>query len=382
VTTTYEHDAGPMGPSPRRRPAQRKQRPAPVIAAALCTALLALGACSGSSSKSSAPTTTAASSTSPSTPKIPAAKWQPIDAALDELAPQTGLLVAQVNPDGVCRPIHTVAASTARPIASQFKLLVLGALAEKIAAGKVSWDTELTVPKMRSLGNEGAKDALQAAPEDATFTVEHVATQMIAISDNTAADMLIDLVGRSAVEKQFATWTDHAERNTPLLTTREMLLLHYAKGLGDKYLATPEAQRATFLTDQVDPLSNADIATGYTTEPRFIDEIEWFASPDDLCRTFAGLQKLQKHPDLAPLDEVLSKEDFGLDLDAHEWPTVWYKGGSEAGVLTTGWLATDAQGDTYVVEMTMANPDAALSADSIPTDVTLAKQILGLLGAG
>jgi beta-lactamase class A len=377
VTTTCTSDAAPTAHSPRRGRDRRRRQRTPTIAAAAFVAAVVLGACSGSSPDSTAPTTTATTTSSASA--IPAAKWQPIDAALDELAPQTGLLVAEVDSDGACRPIHAVAASTARPIASQFKLLVLGALAEQIDAGKISWDRRLTVPKVRSLGNEGVKDALQAAPEDAEFSVEHVATQMISISDNTAADMLVDLVGRKAVEKQFAQWTDHAAENTPLLTTREMLLLHYAKGLGEKYLATPKAQREAFLADQVDQMSNAEIATGYTTDPRFVDRIEWFASPDDLCRTFAGLQKLQKNPKLAPLDGVLSKEDFGLDLDAQRWPTVWYKGGSEAGVLTTGWLATDAQGDTYVVEVMLANPDAALSAESIPTDVKLAKQIFGLL---
>ncbi|HET8929235.1 MAG TPA: serine hydrolase [Acidimicrobiales bacterium] len=351
----------------------------------LIGALFVVASCSGSTSEgsSSNETTSTAHRSSSATPAltIPNAKWKPIDASLAGLGPQTGLLVAKVTPEGTCEAIHEVAASTVRPIASQFKLLVLGALAEQIEAGKISWNQELTVPEVRSLGNEGAKDALQAAPAGATFSVEHVATQMISISDNTAADMLVDLVGRDAVSQQFARWTDNAERNTPMLKTREMLLLHYAEGLGDEYLATPQAERDAFLADQVDPLSNADIASGYTTEPRFIDEIEWFATPDDLCRTFAGLQKLATNPKLAPLDGVLSKEDFGLDLDPAEWPTVWYKGGSEAGVLTTGWLATDADGGAYVVEVTIANPDAALAQDAIPTDVKLVNEIFALLGA-
>lgn len=361
---------------PGRRPSPRR----PATVALAIAALSVLAGCSGSSTKSAATTASPTSSTLPGV-TIPAAKWESIDASLAGLGPQTGLLVAKVTPGGTCEEVHAVAPSTVRPIASQFKLLVLGALAEQIEAGKISWDQKLTVPEVRSLGNEGAKEALQATPPGATFTVEHVATQMISISDNTAADMLVDLVGRRAVEQQFARWTDHAERNTPMLKTREMLLLHYAKGLGDEYLATPQSKRDAFLADQVDPLSNADIASGYTTEPRFIDEIEWFATPDDLCRTFAGLRTLQKNPKLAPLDGMLSKEDFGLDLNPAEWPTVWYKGGSEAGVLTTGWLATDADGDTYVVEAMIANHDTALAQDAIPTDVKLVKEIFALLDA-
>jgi hypothetical protein len=51
------------------------------------------------------------------------------------------------------------------------------------------------------------------------------AAMMIAISDNTAADMLIQLVGRSAVEAPDRQWSDHADLNVPFLTARESLLM-------------------------------------------------------------------------------------------------------------------------------------------------------------
>ncbi len=70
----------------------------------------------------------------------------------------------------------------------------------------------------------------------------------------------------------------------------------------------------------------------------------------------------------------------GIGLKPDEWPTVWFEGGSESGVLTLGWLATNSHGKTFVVEGMLSNPDAALSADSITDLVALAKEAFGRLG--
>ena len=95
--------------------------------------------------------------------------------------------------------------------------------------------------------------------------------------------------------------------------------------------------------------------------PTDIDTIEWFASPDDICRAFAGLQQLAAQPTLAPLGPILSANDGGIGLDPAQWPTVWFKGGSEPGVLTLGYLATNSKGQTFVVAAMLSDPAAALS---------------------
>jgi hypothetical protein len=307
-----------------------------------------------------------------------APEWARIDEALAGLGPDVGFLAASVDPDGTCEPVHEVAASTARPTGSQFKLFVLGALAEQIVDGQVSWDQELTVEDaVKSLGN--GEGSLQLAPAGARVSVEETATKMISISDNTAADMLIGLVGRDDVEDQVGQWTENAAANQPFLTTRQMLLLHYAAGQADRYLAAPQDQRADLLASSVDPLALSEIGSAFSVEPRYIDEIEWFASPDDICRTFAGLQGLSTDPALSPLPDVLSREVGGIGLDPSTWPTVWFKGGSEPGVLTLGWLATNSDGKSFVVEAMVSNPDAALADDSITDLVALAGDAFGLV---
>jgi hypothetical protein len=296
------------------------------------------------------------------------------------MGPDVGFLVARVSPRGSCEPIHAVAPSTARPTGSQFKLWVLGALVNEIRAGHISWDQGVTVTDAdRSIGNSEASGSIQFAATGASVPVEEAATKMISISDNTAADILSKLVGRDAVEAQVRRWSEHAAANTPFLTTRQMILLHYVAGLGDRYLATSRDERAAFLTSSVDPVPLAQLATGYSSDPRFIDDIEWFASPDDICRAFAGLQQLSKQSALAPLNRVMSVEDAGIGLDRSTWPTVWFKGGSEPGVLTLGWLARNRAGERFVVEAMVSNPDTPLATDSITDLVDVGKRAFGLL---
>jgi beta-lactamase class A len=229
----------------------------------------------------------------------PPATWAQADRDLAGLAPDASLLAARVSPDGVCTPVHQAAASTARPLGSMFKLFVLGALAEQVAAGRVSWDQELTVSDaLKSAGNSGA-GGLQDVPAGTRVPVEQTAVQMISISDNTAADMLIHLVGRPAVQAQDRQWSDHAALNVPFLTTREIFLLKYADpALADEYLSLAPGQRAAFLASAVDPLplSQAQLPDADTASPAAIDTLEWFSSPDDICRAFAGLQQLAAQP--------------------------------------------------------------------------------------
>ena len=289
----------------------------------------------------------------------PPTSWGQIDIDLAALAPNASLLVARVSPGGSCTPVHQAGSSGAGPLASMFKLFVLGALAHQIAAGRVSWSQELTVTAALKSGGSGS---LQDDSDGTRVPVRQAAAQMIAISDNTAADMLIHLVGRSAVQAQDRQWSGYAGLNVPFLTTREHFLLKLHPVLANRYLSLAPGQRAAFLASSVDPLpfSPAQTQSLATASPTDIETLEWFASPDDICRAFAGLQQLAAQPRLAPLGPILSANDGGIGLDPAQWPTVWYKGGSEPGVLTLGYLATNSRGQTFVVVEMLADPTAAL----------------------
>ena len=302
----------------------------------------------------------------------PPASWAQADRELAALAPDASLLAARVSPGGNCTPVHQVAASAARPLGTTSKLFVLGALAHQIAAGRVSWNQELTVTDaLKSAGDIGP-GYLQDDPAGTRVSVRQTAAQMISIGDSTAADMLAHLVGRSAVQAQDRQWSDHAALNVPFLTTRELFLLIVAHpALANQYLRLAPGQRATFLASSVDPLplslSQAQVLRllQASAAPRDIDTIGWFASPDDICRALAGLQRLATQPRLAPLGSVLSASNgyvyLAPGLDPAQWPAAWFTGGGEQGVLTAGYLATNSKGQTFVVVAMLSDPAAPFS---------------------
>jgi beta-lactamase class A len=272
--------------------------------------------------------------------------WSQIEHQVASIAPVTSFLAAKVNKNGTCVPVRSVLATTPRPLASMFKLFVLGALANAIVENHARWTEKLTVTAAIKVNGSGT---LKNAPDGTKLTVEEAADKMISISDNTAADMLLRLVGRSAVENQVRTWSSHAELDTPFLTVSELFALKYHDfpSLADHYLALSASKRAEYLATTVDKIkANAESSTA---SPRDIDSIEWFASADDLCRALAGLAGLQAESGLSPIGQVLSINNGGVTLNAKTWPRVWFKGGSEPGVLTLGYLARDRRGQSFAV---------------------------------
>jgi len=293
------------------------------------------------------------------------ATWAGVDAALRSVAPRVHLLVADVS-NGSCQPVHSIDPASAAPIGAAFKLYVLDALGTSAASGKVRWNQPLTVTsQLKSL----PAGELQNAPDGTHVSVLDTAAAMMSLSDNTATDMLINLVGRSAVEAALST-TGMASPtlDRPLLTTREIFVLKLRQwpALAERYITADEPSRRALLASTVDraPLP-AVAAAGAWVTPRDIDSLEYFASAADLCRAYTSLAALARRPGLSPVGQVLSLNDDSLALDPAQWKTTWFKGGSEPGVLTMAYLATTRTGHSYVVTVLAENP-------SQPIDETIA----------
>jgi beta-lactamase class A len=311
---------------------------------------------------------------SPATAGPSPATWAGVDAALQSAAPQVRLLVADVT-GGSCQPVHGLDPGTAAPLAAVFKLYVLDALGQAVAAGKVGWNQLLTVTaQLKSL----PPGELQDEPDGTRVSVLDTAAAMISLSDNTATDMLIHLLGRAAVEAAL-TRTGMADPalDRPFLTTREIFTLKILRwpALARRYLAAGQAGRRALLAGTVDraPLP-ALAAAGDWTAPRAVNSLEYFASASDLCRVYASLAALARRPGPAPIGQLLSLNDDGLQLDPAQWRTTWFKGGSEPGVLTAAFMATTRTGHSYVVTVLAENPSQPINqATAIPVILSAVK---------
>jgi beta-lactamase class A len=171
---------------------------------------------------------------------------------------------------------------------------------------------------------------------------------MISISDNTATDALIRIVGRESIESL-------ADRNRPFLTTQEFFTLKDPQNaaLLQRYREGNEAQRRQVLAEVAElPLPHPSIFAG---EPLAID-VEWFFTPRELCTL------MQQVADLP----LMSVNPSGL-VTSNDWSKVSYKGGSEPGVINlTTWLQAK-NGKTYCVVATWNNPEAALAEERLLT---------------
>ncbi len=298
----------------------------------------------------------------PITPKPTPTSWKEIDERLGKAAPRVGFMAAEITPGGDCRPVRALAPRTARPLGSMFKLYVLRAAARKIP----DWNTKLTIkPELKSLPS----GQLQDRPDGSEVSVMEAAKLMIAISDNTATDLLIHKVGRKAVE---ATQS----RNVPFLTTRELFALKGADypTHAKRYLSLGEKQRRKYL-DEVVAKVPLNAITAWVP-PRELDTIEWFGSPADVCAAHAKLRGLKDRR----VEGVMTQHDGGLGLDPKRWRSVWFKGGSEPGVVDLGYSARTKDGRTFFVTAMASDTAAPLDEGNVGSELSaLAKGAFTLM---
>ncbi|WP_257550121.1 class A beta-lactamase-related serine hydrolase [Sphingopyxis sp. DBS4] len=274
----------------------------------------------------------------------------------DEIAAlpgMTGFLVAEVDDDSF-RPVAATHADRQFAVGSTFKLYVLDELAAQIAAGKRRWSD---VVPLSHLSFSSAATANW--PKDTPVTLQTLANWMISVSDNGAADTLIHLLGRDAIEARMrAAGNSDPSRNIPFLTTVEAFALkgNNFTDLRGKFVAADDAAQRKLIDGNADKLvlGNVD-GVSFTAGPRFIDSLEWFSSPEDIARLMIDLRKRGSEQVMAAL-----AINNGLGpVAAEPWRYLGYKGGSENGVLSMSLLGQrKADGKWFVVTASWNNTDA------------------------
>lgn len=244
-------------------------------------------------------------------------------------------------------------AETPLALGSAFKLYVLAALAEDVKAGRRKWSD--VVPLAEQSYPSGQ---LQTWPKGAPVTLHTLASLMISISDNTATDQLIKVLGKERILKLMAD-SGHSDpaRNTPLLTTRELFVLKASdQQTIDEWRRGPTSARDVIevvLSAEEPSLDQVNAAFG--NGPKALD-IEWFASPADLERLFARMRKTAD-PEAF---KIMAINPSATDAIKAKWRYIGFKGGSEPGVLNLTWLLTDKEGRDWVLSLGWNNDSAVV----------------------
>lgn len=257
-----------------------------------------------------------------------------LEEAVAALAALPGEVSVLVSRNG--QPLVTLNDEQPLAVGSSFKLTVLAALRAQVEAGVLAWDDTYPLdPAWKSLPS----GILQDTPDFSEHALARYAELMIAISDNTATDALIHILGREQIEAL-------SPRNRPFLTTREAFVLKNPANadLLARYRQGDEAERrAALAAAAARPLPGPEL---FASGPVALD-VEWFYSTRELCEVMAevyDLPMMQLNPGVAsPAD----------------WERIAFKGGSEPGVMNlTTWL--EADGERYCVSVTQNRSDAAL----------------------
>ncbi|GAA4038065.1 serine hydrolase [Parerythrobacter jejuensis] len=300
--------------------------------------------------------------------------FEPIDDNADKIAADLAALPGEVSvlfgplADGA-EPIMSINPDAQLALGSTFKLYVLSALARSIENGERNWNdvVELNVKSFPS-------GRLQSWPEGSPLTLQSLASLMISVSDNTATDQLIRVLGREAIEAE-AAQIGHSDPAglMPFLTTLELFALKADKDLGTRFAEGDEAEQRAVL-DELRALTGwtTDNISGPTfVEPTMIDTLEWFANTGDIAKL---MDTLARYEDQTVRDVMAINPSMPKAI-RERWAYIGYKGGSEPGVLNLSWLLFDKNNAAHVLTMSWSNSEAGLDNSTFEL---LAQRIVAL----
>ena len=252
-------------------------------------------------------------------------------------------------------PLLDLSADEPAPVASTAKLYALLATVNAIEGEETSWEDSLEVTDdLRSLPS----GTLQDQEDGFTTSVYDVAHRMIEVSDNTGTDMLIDHLGRDAVEDAVAD-ADHQSPDllSPFLSTRELFQLRWEHPeVGEQWVGADDQQRRQLLVK----LSEMPLDMTYEDiDAEDVNaEVDWRASAYDIAAVHQELAKrAEDHPELFSI--LGTNPGLFPRVEDTWWQSLAFKGGSLPGVLTGSWHAVGDDGEERTVVLLAEHDDAA-----------------------
>lgn len=299
---------------------------------------------------------------------------QPLNDSAGNLRSELEALPGEVSvllaPLGGGEPLLSLDPQRELAIGSTFKLYILSALARQIAQGERSWSDVVTLSN-----RSWPSGQMQEWPAGSPVTLHTLATMMISISDNTATDQLLSIVGREAVEAELrASGHANPDRSIPFLSTLELFGFKTDLARGTAYARASEAEQRRLLDAYAAELAgnrdNASIPN--LSEPTAIDTLEWFASAEDLTKLLGRIQAL----DDPTARQIMAVNAVVPPSSDRNLSYVGYKGGSEPGVINMSFLLQDGDGAWYTLSMGWNNTEAPVDNSQFKA---LAERAIALL---
>ena len=265
--------------------------------------------------------------------------FEAVIGELKKLPGTAALLVAKLGEE---KPVPFAALNADTPLAtgSVFKLFVLAELARATEAKERQW-TDVVALGRPSLPS----GVTQNWPAGLPVTLATLATQMISISDNTAADTLIETLGRPKVDSMRAA-IGQTPGSLPVLTTLDAFALKMPaqEALRKRWIAGGLSDRQRVLNDLEPTVATID-ASALAGLPLHIDTVEWPATMVEIAGVLDSIRRSESKTAL----DILAVSPSLSAADRERFDKIGYKGGSESGVIAASWLLKAKSGDWYVV---------------------------------
>jgi hypothetical protein len=252
-------------------------------------------------------------------------------------------------------------------VGSVSKLPIFSALLSEVAAGRRRWDD---VVRLEERDLSLPTGILQDWPVGAPLTLHTVATLLLSLSDNTAADLLLRELGRERVEAELAGLPlADPTRHRPYFSTRGIFALVADEAQRRAWAAADERGRRELLAAaELQPVADVACVTGPWPEGW-----DWMWSAGDLS---ALLDHLRVQLAESPIGRSLLGVNKGLGIAA--WPFAGFKGGSSAGRMAFAVLLADDHDQWFGVAIANNATPETHSPDAI---VQLVKRAIDHLGA-
>jgi len=218
-------------------------------------------------------------------------------------------------------------------------LFLLKLLSQRVNKTKLNWNSSLKLnSKLKSIPGGRLYDWPSRAP----VTVQTLATMLMAYSDETAFDHVLNLIGRKNLEKV-------SPKNKPFLKT-----LDYHKLRGDKILAFSK-KKIKEKREILKTLEKKSIEELSTVSTSFeIDSIGWFGTTRELCKIIHSIR-----------NEPYASVNPGL-AQRGGWESAAFKMGRAPGIIQyTQLVVPKGSKDSFCISITWNYPNGEMDPSKI-----------------
>lgn len=275
---------------------------------------------------------------------------------------EPAVLVARIDNNNQCQAVVGRNENELRGIASIFKLWILAGVANALDEGALFHDQAVSLDGQKQVGGGPLNEQAAGLP----MTIDILSSYMMAVSDNTATDMMLAIAGRDRIDGLHAEYG----HKTPLILAPQLgiseqnnLFFSFSESDVLSYLNGSEAFQRNFLENRVVPLGAYRPGAGTFNNSSLVVSGYWQASAMDVCGAFARHRRHAPGSDAALLVERALQMGIAEPFHRKHWDRVWFKGGglpSPFGgfsVLTYAFML-EREGEQPVVVITMANDEA------------------------